>query len=345
MSEHVRNSEPKQGQCLDGRYLLQAEIGRGGHGVVYKALDYETNTQVAVKVLKDTVSEDSDFALRLWREAQAMKALWGTSVVRVYRFGFDPTGSVYLVMELLSGETFEEYIDRVEAAGNRLDPYDVLMFLDPVARALEIAHTKGIVHRDVKPSNVFLLDEERGGGVRLMDFGLAKKLGGEELTQVGMVAGSPSYIAPEIWNAAPIDHRIDVYSLGAIVFRALAGRVPFESPSVLDLLRMVTRGERPRLSAFRPDLPVEVDAWVARALAVNVEERFPYVSSMWNELIRVMADGSTPSARMVRSSFHLPPPPSGGVVHSSPYSGGVYSERPSDPGSPYGGPYRPRGSG
>lgn len=319
----MRHSEPKQGQCLDGRYLLQEEIGRGGHGVVYKALDYETEAQVAVKVLKDTVSGDSDFALRLWREAQAMKALWGTSVVRVYRFGFDPTGSVYLVMELLSGETFEEHIDRVEAAGGRMDAYDVLMFLDPVARALETAHTKGIVHRDVKPSNIFLLEAELGGGVRLMDFGLAKKLGGEELTQVGMVAGSPSYIAPEIWRAAPIDHRIDVYSLGAIVFRALAGRVPFESASMLDLLRMVTRGERPKLSAFRPDLPAEVDAWVSRALAVHVEDRFPYVSSMWNELIRVMMDGSTPSAGRVRTSFHLPPPPSGG--------------------DPYGGPYRPRG--
>jgi serine/threonine-protein kinase len=341
----VRKSEPKQGYCLDGRYLLEQEIGRGGHGVVYKALDYETNTQVAVKVLTDTVSEDSDFALRLWREAQAMKALWGTSVVRVHRFGFDPTGSVYLVMELLSGETFEEHIDGVEASGKRMEVYDVLMILDPVARALETAHTKGIVHRDVKPSNIFLLDPELGGGVRLMDFGLAKKLGGEELTQVGMVAGSPSYIAPEIWRAAPIDHRIDVYSLGAIVFRALAGRVPFESPSVLDLLRMVTRGERPRLSAFRPDLPVEVDGWVARALAVKVEERFPYVSSMWNELLRVMMDGSTPSARMVRSSFHLPPPPSGGPVYSSPHSGGVYSERPSDPGGGFTGPQRPRGGG
>jgi serine/threonine-protein kinase len=339
----VRNSEPKQGYCLDGRYLLEEEIGRGGHGVVYKALDFETETRVAVKVLKDTVSEDSDFALRLWREAQAMKALWGTSVVRMHRFGFDPTGSVYLVMELLSGETFEEHIDRLEAAGGRMDVYDVLMFLDPVARALETAHTKGIVHRDVKPSNIFLLSPELGGGVRLMDFGLAKKLGGEELTQVGMVAGSPSYIAPEIWKAAPIDHRIDVYSLGAIVFRALAGRVPFDSPSMLDLLRMVTRGERPRLSAFRPDLPAEVDAWVARALAVNVEERFPYVSSMWNELLRVMMEGSTPSARRVRVSFHLPPPPSGGPVYSSPMSGGVYVERPSDPGSPYRGPYWPRG--
>lgn len=336
----MRNSEPKQGQCLDGRYLLQEEIGRGGHGVVYRALDYETEAQVAVKVLKDGVSDDPDFALRLWREAQAMKALWGTSVVRVHRFGFDPTGAVYLVMELLTGETLEERIDRVEAAGGRMDAYEVLMLLDPVARALETAHTKGIVHRDVKPSNIFLLGPEAGEGVRLMDFGLAKKLGGEELTQVGMVAGSPSYIAPEIWRAVPIDHRIDVYSLGAIVFRALAGQVPFESPSMLDLLRMVTRGERPRLSAFRPDLPPEVDAWVARALAVRVEDRFPYVSSMWNELIRVMMDGSTPSAGRVRSSFHLPPPPSEGVVYSSPHSGGVYSE-----GDPYGGPYRPRRGG
>jgi serine/threonine-protein kinase len=327
----VRNSEPHQGQCLEGRYLLQEEIGRGAHGVVYKAHDYETQATVAVKVLKDTVSEDSDYAVRLWREAQAMKALWGSSVVRVHRFGFDPSGSVYLVMEFLTGETFEELIDRIESGGQRIDGYDMLMILDPVARALETAHMKGIVHRDVKPSNVFLVSEELGGGVRLMDFGLAKKIGSEELTQVGMVAGSPSYIAPEIWRAAPIDHRIDVYSLGAIVYRALAGRSPFEAAGMLDLLRLVTRAERPRLTPLRPDLPVEIDAWVSCALAINPDERYRYVSSMWHDLLRILMDGGTPSSRRIRADFHLPSAHSGGGY------GGPQSGRGPQSGS-YGGP-------
>lgn len=306
VGEALRASEPKQGQCLDGRYLLNEEIGRGGHGVVYKAVDYETGAPVAVKVLKDAVAEDSEYAIRLWREAQSLKALWGTSVVRVYRFGYDESGAVYMVMELLEGETLEERTDEIESFGDRMAAFDMLTILDPIARALETAHLKGIIHRDVKPSNIFLVSQVLGGGVRLMDFGLAKKVGSEELTQVGMIAGSPSYIAPEMWRAKGFDHRIDVYSLAAIVFRTLGGKVPFEGASTIDLLRKVTAGERPRLTPLRPDLSPEIDTWVEQALAIKPDDRFPYVSTMWNELIRILMDGPTPSARMVRATFRLP---------------------------------------
>lgn len=302
----MRANEPKQGYCIDGRYLLNEEIGRGGHGVVYKALDYETGTTVAVKVLKDNVAEDSEYAIRLWREAQSMKALWGTSVVRVYRFGYDESGAVYMVMEMLQGETLEERVDDLACFGDRMSPVEMLTILDPVARALETAHQKGIIHRDLKPSNIFLLSDGAGGGVRLMDFGLAKKVGSEELTQVGMIAGSPSYIAPEMWRAKGFDHRIDVYSMGAIVFRVLGGQVPFEAGSTIDLLRQVTGAERPKLWPLRPELSPEIDQWVERALAIRPEDRFPYVSSMWTELIRVLMDGETASARRVRAAFQRP---------------------------------------
>lgn len=302
----MRNSDEKQGQCLDGRYMLTEQIGHGGHGVVYRALDYETGAIVAVKVLKETVSEDSEYAIRLWREAQSMKALWGTSVVRVYRFGYDESGAVYMVMELLEGETFEERIDGIESFGHKMSTFDMLTLLDPIARALETAHTKGIIHRDLKPSNIFLVSEELGGGVRLMDFGLAKRIGSEELTQAGMIAGSPSYIAPEMWHARAFDHRLDIYSLGAILYRALAGRVPFEGSSMIDLLRKVTSAERPKITPYRPELSPDIDAWAARVLAISPEDRFPYVSSMWNELLRILMDGNTPSAQLVRATFRLP---------------------------------------
>lgn len=274
--------------------------------MVYRALDYETQSTVAVKVLKNTVAEDSDYSVRLWREAQALRALWGTSVVRIHKFGFDSSGDVYLVMEYLQGETLEERIDRIESRGQRLNGIEVLLLLDPVARALETAHLKGIVHRDVKPSNIFLVSDELGGGVRLMDFGLAKAMGGEEFTQAGMVAGSPSFIAPEIWSGKAIDHRIDVYSLGAIIFRALTGKVPFESPSMIDLLRAVCRSERPRITAYRPELHPAIDSWTARALAIDPDQRFPYVSAMWMDLISVLRDGESESARLVRLAFRPP---------------------------------------
>lgn len=274
--------------------------------MVYRAFDYETQSTVAVKVLKNTVAEDSDYSVRLWREAQALRALWGTSVVRIHKFGFDSSGDVYLVMEYLQGETLEERIERVESRGERMNGIEVLLLLDPVARALETAHSKGIVHRDVKPSNIYLVNDELGGGVRLMDFGLAKTLGGEEFTQAGMVAGSPSYIAPEIWRGTAIDHRIDVYSLGAIVFRTLTGKVPFESSSMLELLQAVVRAVRPRITTYRPELHPAIDSWAARALAIDPNQRFPYVSSMWMELISVLRDGESESARLVRLAFRAP---------------------------------------
>ncbi|WP_437925766.1 serine/threonine-protein kinase [Sorangium sp. So ce291] len=124
------------------------------------------------------------------------------------------------------------------------------------------------------------------GGVRLLDFGLVKVMQADPLTREGAIPGSPSYIAPEVWKGRPqeIDHRIDIYSLGAVLFRVLAGRVPFSGASRVDILLAAARGPRPSLHAFRPDLPPEVDAWVARALAVVPEERFQDVRALWSAL-------------------------------------------------------------
>jgi serine/threonine-protein kinase len=124
------------------------------------------------------------------------------------------------------------------------------------------------------------------GGVRLLDFGLVKVMQADPLTREGAIPGSPSYIAPEVWKGRPqeIDHRIDIYSLGAVLFRVLAGRVPFTGASRVDILIAAARGPRPSLHAFRPDLPPEVDAWVARALAVTPEERFQEVRALWAAL-------------------------------------------------------------
>ncbi|MET0594318.1 MAG: serine/threonine-protein kinase, partial [Polyangiaceae bacterium] len=148
---------------------------------------------------------------------------------------------------------------------------------------LEAAHVRGIVHRDLKPGNIFVLDS---GGARLLDFGLAKVMAAAPLTNSGMVAGSPSYIAPEVWKGNPraLDHRIDVYSLGAIIFRALSGAVPFGGKDILEKLALVTTGDRPSLHELRPDLPQEVDTWVAEVLAVDPDLRFRQVRGMWNAL-------------------------------------------------------------
>jgi eukaryotic-like serine/threonine-protein kinase len=294
-----------EGDTLDGRYELGEELGRGGHGVVHRALDLTTKAQVAVKVLRKQVKDDPQYAAGLFHEAQSLAALWGTSVVRVHAFGTDPEGNVYMVTELLEGESLEAHLKELELFESKLSSFSLLTFLDPIARALHTAHGLGVIHRDVKPANIFLVSPDAGGGVRVMDFGLAKILGADALTQ-GVITGSPSYLAPEMWRAEPFDHRADVYSFGAVVFRALAGRPPFQGASTADLSLAATNDPRPKLSTLRPDLSPEIDAWVERALAIDRDARYPYVSTMWNDLIRVMMNGTGPSAERVRQTFRLP---------------------------------------
>jgi serine/threonine protein kinase len=300
-------TEPKPGDVIEGRYELHHELGRGGHGVVFRAEDRETGQPVALKILNQAVTDDPQYTVRLWREAQSLAALWGECVVRVYGFGTDEErGFVYMAMEYLDGETLGQFLTNIEDFGDRLSAYRALEVLDPVARALHTAHSKGIIHRDLKPANIIVLYPETGGGTRLMDFGLAKIHGAMQLTQAGMVAGSPSYIAPEVWRAKPFDHRIDVYSFGAVIFRALAAEPPFRGESMVDILMAATMGDRPKLSTFRPDLPAGMDAWVAKTLAIDADARYPYVSSMWNDFIRLVMSGGGPSAELARQNFSLP---------------------------------------
>ncbi len=171
----------------------------------------------------------------------------------------------------------------------------MLQLLRPIASTLDAAHAQGIVHRDLKPSNIFVLDQESGGGVRLMDFGLVKLLGADSLTADGMVAGTPSYIAPEAWagDSKKLDHRIDVYSLGVLVFRCLSGHVPHDTKSLLELCQWAQGGDRPSLQALRPSLSPAVDAWVQKALAINPKDRFQSVRTMWATLESVLGTEPT----------------------------------------------------
>jgi serine/threonine-protein kinase len=217
-----------------------------------------------------------------------MGALSGTSAVQVLGFSKSDQGNLYLVMEMLDGVDLETHLHRLADNGDRLSFGELVELIGPIVETLDAAHARGIIHRDLKPANIFVLSSRSRGAVRLLDFGLAKDLKATPLTMEGMIAGSPSYIAPEVWRGKPdlIDHRIDVYSLGAVIFRALAGRTPFDGKQPIDrLLIQVTRGERPSLHALRPDLPPVVDPWVQKALAISRDERFQDVRSLWTVLV------------------------------------------------------------
>ncbi len=282
------------GDVVDERYRLLAKIGEGAHGVVFRARDLESREEVAIKFLKRELGLNSEYAQRMGREAVAMAQLRGTHAVYVHGMRQATDGTRYLVMEMLHGQNLEQFLQAAEARGGRLKVAKMLEMLRPVVDTLEAAHGQGIIHRDLKPANIFVIHRSAGGGVRLLDFGLVKLVEARGMTADGMVAGSPSYIAPEGWKGDPsaLDHRIDVYALGVVIFRALASRVPFSSKSIVELMEWALAGPRPSLRQFRPKLPPEVDPWMAKCLAVEPDDRYQSVRQMWSALETIMGTQS-----------------------------------------------------
>jgi eukaryotic-like serine/threonine-protein kinase len=281
----------KPGDVVSNRYRILERLGAGAHGVVYRARDLETRGELALKFLGEGKSLDPELGRRMEREAVAMARLRGTSAVYVHGMATTSDGTLYVAMEMLHGKDFEDYLSEAEKIGGRIKTARLLEVLRPVASTLEQAHRQGIIHRDLKPSNLFIVDPAKGGGVRLLDFGLAKLLDQGTLTGDGMIAGTPSYIAPEAWRGSSkrLDHRIDIYSFGVIVFRALSGRLPPPSADLLEICRWATTGERPRLSPLRRSLPVAIDRWIQKALAILPEHRFASMSEAFSSLEGILA--------------------------------------------------------
>jgi serine/threonine-protein kinase len=280
----TEDGEDRIGDVLGGRYELRDVIARGAQGFLYRAKDLTDGDDVAVKTLRNK-TRDPDALERLFREGHAMTQLQGTSAVRVLDQVNMADGTACLVMELLRGRELAEQLTELEQANERMPLSEVKEIFAPIVRTLDAARELGIVHRDIKPENIFLIHPAYGGGVRLLDFGFARFVRNMRITADGMVAGSPSHIAPEAWMGMPdLDHRADVYGLGVVLFRVLAGRVPFWGHPV-DLMRTVVSGPRPSLLAYRPDLSPAIDGWVQHALAADRDRRFSRTTALWNALL------------------------------------------------------------
>ncbi|HYJ08982.1 MAG TPA: serine/threonine-protein kinase [Polyangiaceae bacterium] len=274
------------GQVIGQRYELLQVVGRGGQGMVYRANDQWLGRTVAIKVLGSKAVREPHMVERLMREQQAMSALRGTAAVELFDVCRGPQGELCLVMELLKGADLDEHLYTMDQRGERLSLQRVVEIFDPIVSTLETAHAAGILHRDLKPANIFLLE---GGQVRLLDFGMARLKKSAPLTAAGTVMGSPSFMAPEAWKGVSdlMDQRADVYSLGVILFRVLAGQLPFEGDSLKEKLIQTTTSPRPSLLKFRPELPRAADDWVATVLAVDREQRFGSVRALWNAFLAV----------------------------------------------------------
>jgi serine/threonine-protein kinase len=263
------------GTVLEGKYELTGHIATGGMGAVFKARHVHLRKDVAVKVLRPELSSALDLVERFRREAEIASALEHDNIVRVTDFGRSEEGLLYLVMELLVGESLFDRLRRER----KIPPPRAVTWLWQVCAGLEAAHQHGVVHRDLKPENVFLARSASGREVvKLLDFGIAKFARATgEATQTGIVVGTPEYLSPEQAMGLPVDGRADVYTLGLIAFRMLAGHHPFKADDPRGLLLQQASVPVPPLAEANPELAAwpALCAAVARACAKDPQDRPP----------------------------------------------------------------------
>jgi tRNA A-37 threonylcarbamoyl transferase component Bud32 len=253
-----------------GRYQITGLVGRGGMATVYRATHPGLEQTVAVKVLHAHLATDADLLGRFQREARAVAALRHPNIVRVV--DFDCIDDVYfMVMEFIDGPTLSAHLSALAAGGRRMPAADVLRVFEPLCAAVDYAHGQGMIHRDVKPSNVLLTMQ---GEPVLTDYGIAKMIGVAQHTTTGTVIGSAYYMSPEQAQGIAVDGRTDVYSLGVMLFESLTGRVPYEGDTLATILVKHITAPVPAACPLNDGLPPLIDGLMRVALAKDPEERF-----------------------------------------------------------------------
>jgi eukaryotic-like serine/threonine-protein kinase len=262
-----------------GKYRILGELGRGGFAVVCRAVDTTLDREVALKILYPQLLADPTFVQRFRQEARPLAALRHTQVVTVYEVG-DAAGRLFIAMELAHGPSLARRI----AERGQVPWKEALALLRPVAEALDYAHGQGVVHRDLKPANI-LLDKQRGP--LLTDFGFARLMGESSvvLSMSGGVAGTPGYIAPEVWDGSAAEAPADIYALGCIAYELLTAEALFRGQTPMQVMRAHDRG--PAFPETWPqDVPPGADTVLSKALARDPTARYPSVMALWHALGR-----------------------------------------------------------
>jgi serine/threonine protein kinase len=310
-----------------GPYQLESVLGRGGMSVVYLAEDTRLGRRVAIKLLSTELAEDEAFRTRFVRESQLAAGLEHPNIVPVYEAG-ETDDQLYIAMRYVRGTDLRQLMVR-EAP---MDPDRAILLLRPVGSALDVAHRRGLVHRDVKPANILVATDEGEEHVYLSDFGLTKHTASHSgLTKTGQFMGTVDYVAPEQIQGHEVDGRTDGYSLACVLYECLAGRVPFAKDSDVATLFGHLQDPPPPVTVVRPGLPHEIDDVVARGMAKERDDRPPTCSALIDEAARALGAPSGP-----REVPYVPPAP---TVIAPPPPGAATS---TPPGFPVSAPTEPR---
>ena len=263
------------GRLLDDRYEVLEVIGTGGMAVVYKALDHRLNRQVAIKILKDEFSGDEEFRRRFRAEGEAVAMLSHPNIVQVYDVSSSDAAN-YIVMELIDGISLKQYME----VKGVLNWKETLHFAMQIARGLEHAHSRGIVHRDIKPHNVMVLKD---GSVKVMDFGIARVMS-KSNTLTKEALGSVHYISPEQAKGGYTDSRSDIYSLSVVMYEMMTGRPPFDGESPVAVAIQHINGGAPKPSSLNPNIPVGLEQIILKGMALEPKDRYASATEMIQDM-------------------------------------------------------------
>ena len=283
------------GSMIGGRFRVDRLLGQGGMAEVYGTTDLATGRPTAVKLLKRDVASEGEAVERLKREARVLQSLDHPGIVKLETFGALDDSRIFIAMEWLVGETLGTRLRRVTT----LEPEELTPIVTGVCGALEAAHHHGVIHRDLKPDNIFLVQSD-SAPVKVLDFGVSKVTGSDQLTATGEVLGTPRYMAPEQLAAErDLDARTDVYALGVLLYEALAGRPPFLATVPTELIVAILHGKAAPLRAYCPNLSEALTAVVTRAMARAREARFPSAAALaaaWGDAVPAAPAVASPRA-------------------------------------------------
>ena len=285
------SDDPYLGKTVDGRYFVEALIGEGGMGVVYRCRHTIIDKKVAMKVLRADMARNEEVTERFLNEARSASSIGNPHIIDISDFGRLPDSSTYLVMEFLTGTSLAELVEAKQPLPAARAGHIALQLTEGLAEA----HKAGIVHRDLKPDNIFLV--KRGSQedfVKILDFGIAKasSTNNTRLTQAGQVFGTPHYMSPEQASGSPVDHRSDIYALGVILYELTTGQLPFDADNFMAILtqHMYKSPVPPsKVDGVSEDLPPGLEEVILRCLAKETGERYQTMSELGEDIARVFA--------------------------------------------------------